>query len=80
LPLGSPIIDSVFRGGDWECAYARGHRRHTDLRMDYLEFIAGVTSHTPDKGQVIRYYGLCANAQRGKSQEDEPWALGLEDD
>jgi hypothetical protein len=27
--------------------------------MDYLEFIARVTSHIPDKGQVmIRYYGL----------------------
>jgi ribosomal protein S27E len=30
-------------------------------RMDYLEFIARVTSHIPDKGQVmIRYYGLYA--------------------
>jgi hypothetical protein len=29
-------------------------------RMDYLEFIARVTSHVPDKGQVtVRYYGLC---------------------
>jgi ribosomal protein S27E len=36
-------------------------------RMDYLEFIARVTSHVPDKGQVmIRYYGLYANAHRGK--------------
>ena len=34
-------------------------------RMDYLEFIARVTSHIPDKGQVmIRYYGLYANAHR----------------
>ena len=33
-------------------------------RMDYLEFIARVTSHIPDKGQVmVRYYGLYANAQ-----------------
>jgi hypothetical protein len=32
-----------------------------------LEFIARVTSHIPDKGQVmIRYYGLYANAHRGK--------------
>jgi len=30
-------------------------------RMDYLEFIARVTSHIPDKAQVmIRYYGLYA--------------------
>ncbi|MBN2408551.1 MAG: transposase, partial [Candidatus Aminicenantes bacterium] len=28
--------------------------------MDYLEFIARVVSHIPDKGQVtVRYYGLC---------------------
>ncbi len=31
-------------------------------QMDYLEFIARVTSHIPDKGQVmIRFYGLYAN-------------------
>jgi hypothetical protein len=36
-------------------------------RMDYLEFIARVTSHIPDKGQVtVCYYGLYANAHRGK--------------
>jgi len=36
-------------------------------RMDSLEFIARVTSHIPDKGQVtVRYYGLYANAYRGK--------------
>ncbi|MFH1313746.1 MAG: transposase [Candidatus Eisenbacteria bacterium] len=30
--------------------------------MDYLEFIARVTTHIPDKGQMIRYYGLYSNA------------------
>ena len=36
-------------------------------RMDDLEFIARVVSHIPDKGQVTaRYYGLYANAHRGK--------------
>jgi ribosomal protein S27E len=36
-------------------------------RMDYLEFIARVVSHIPDKGQVtVRYYGLYANAHLGK--------------
>ena len=40
-------------------------------RMDYLEFIARVTSHIPDKGQVmIRYYGLYSNAHRGKMQKE----------
>jgi hypothetical protein len=38
--------------------------------MDYPEFIARVTSHIPDKGQVmIRYYGLYANAHRGKMRK-----------
>jgi len=33
--------------------------------MDYLEFIARVTSHIPDKGQVmVRYYGLYAHIYR----------------
>jgi len=36
--------------------------KHSSEResMDYMEFIARVTSHIPDKGQVmVRYYGLC---------------------
>ena len=38
--------------------------------MDYLEFIARVTSHIPDKGQVmVRYYGLYSNAHRGKMRK-----------
>ena len=38
--------------------------------MDYLEFIARVTSHIPDKGQVmVRYYGLYANAHIYRSPE-----------
>jgi len=35
--------------------------------MDYLEFIARLSSHIPDKGQaMVRYDGLSANAHRGK--------------
>ena len=31
-----------------------------ETRIDYLEFIARMTSHIPDKGRVtVRYYGLC---------------------
>jgi len=41
-------------------------------RMDYLRFIARVTSHIPDKGQVtLSYYGLYANAHRGKQRKAE---------
>ena len=52
--------------------------------MDYLEFIARVTSHIPDKGQVmIRYYGLYSNAHRGKVRKTQEKAnpyLILEED
>ena len=38
--------------------------------MDYLEFIARVASHIPDKGQVmVRYYGLYADAHIYRSSE-----------
>jgi hypothetical protein len=47
--------------------YRYGQDRAEQEMMDYLEFIARVTSHIPDKGQVlVRYYGLYANAHRGK--------------
>ena len=48
--------------------------------MDYLEFIARVTSHIPDKGQVmVRYSGLYANAHRGKVKKESqsPTALRI---
>jgi len=48
-------------------AYRYGQAAREKETMDYLEFIARVTSHIPDKGQVtVRYYGLYANAHRGK--------------
>jgi len=48
-------------------SYRYGKEPKETERMDYLEFIARVTSHIPDKGQVtVRYFGLYANAHRGK--------------
>jgi len=61
------------------------HSRHgsQEESMDYLEFIARVTSHIPDKGQVmIRYYGLYSNAHRGKIRKagaDPSYPLIAED-
>jgi len=50
--------------------YQYGDARLKEEQMDYLEFIARVTSHIPDKGQVmVRYYGLCSNAHRGKMRK-----------
>jgi len=47
--------------------YRYGKQAKEMERLDYLEFIARVSSHIPDKGQVtVRYYGLYANAHRGK--------------
>jgi hypothetical protein len=56
-----------------------GAEQETEV-MDYLEFIARVTAHIPDKGQVmVRYCGLYANAHRGKVKKASlsPSALRL---
>ena len=53
-----------------QVVYQYGKHSGETKYMDYLEFIARVTSHIPDKGQVmIRYYGLYANAHRGKKKK-----------
>jgi hypothetical protein len=60
--------------------YQYGKEAKETERMDYLEFIARVTSHILDKGQVtIRYFGLYANAHRGKVKKASqmPVALGM---
>ena len=50
--------------------YQYGKHSGETEHMDYLEFVARVTSHIPDKGQVmVRYYGLYANAHRGKMRK-----------
>ncbi|MEE9152374.1 MAG: transposase, partial [Thermoplasmata archaeon] len=55
-------------GGKVRYQYGKG--RAEEEWMDYLEFIARVTSHIPDKGQVmVRYYGLYSNAHRGKMRK-----------
>ena len=63
------------RSGVSKVCYRYGKGAAELETMDYLEFIARVTSHIPDKGQVmVRYFGLDANAHRGKvgkSEEDE---------
>jgi hypothetical protein len=47
--------------------YGHGENGAELETTDYLEFIARVISHIPEKGQVmVRYYGPYANAHRGK--------------
>jgi hypothetical protein len=49
-----------FSEKEGQVCYRYGKEARDLERMDYLEFIARVTSHIPDKGQVtVRYYGLC---------------------
>jgi len=63
-----------------QVCYRYGKEAKEVERMDYLEFIARITSHIPDKGQVtVRYYGLYANAHRGKVKKwsQVPLALGM---
>jgi len=58
--------------------YRYGEKGAEQETMDYLEFIARVTSHIPDKGQVmVRYYGLSANAHRGKVRKASLLTLPL---
>ncbi len=47
--------------------YQHSRQDSQEDSMDYLKFIARVTSYIPDKGQVmVRCYGLYSNAHRGK--------------
>ena len=56
-----------------EVCYRYGEKPQEVERMDYLDFIARVTSHIPDKGQVtVRYFGLYAGAHRGKVRKRQP--------
>jgi hypothetical protein len=52
--------------------YQYGDGDTDPVEMDYLDFIARVTAHIPDKGQVmIRYYALYSNAHRGKEKKGD---------
>ena len=70
-----PILSLMrlsFDEAQGQVVYQYGKHSAESERMDYLEFIARVTSHIPDKGQVmVRYYGLYANAHRGKMKKAE---------
>jgi hypothetical protein len=68
LSLSKLTLDEAYG----QVIYQYGKHSTESERMDYLEFIARVTSHIPDKGQVmIRYYGVYANAHRGKIRKTE---------
>jgi len=57
--------------GEGKVGYRPGEKDAELEKMDYLGFIARVTSQIPDKGQVtVRYYGLYANAHRGKVRKE----------
>jgi ribosomal protein S27E len=59
-----------FLESEGRVGYRHGHDGAELERMDYLELIARVVSHIPDKGQVmVRYYGLYANTHRGKARK-----------
>ena len=58
--------------------YRYGKEDSERVEIDYLDFIARVTTHIPDKGQVmIRYYGLYSNAHRGKETKRGPTGPGV---
>lgn len=56
-------------------AFHRVCRFHDEVIQEIFthEVFARVTSHIPDKGQVmVRYYGLYSNAHRGKMRKAGP--------
>jgi len=60
-----PFLETILP--PWKVCYRYGKGAGELETIDYLEFIARVTSHIPDKGQVmVRYHGLYVNAHRGK--------------
>jgi hypothetical protein len=70
----------TFLEPEGKVGYRWGRDTADQETMDYLEFIARVTAHIPDKGQVmVRYCGLYANAHRGKVKKAiyVPVALGM---
>ena len=69
----------LFLEHEGKVGYRHGQNGAELETMDYLEFIARVTSHIPDKGQVmVRYYGLYANAHRGKVRKADRVPVALE--
>jgi hypothetical protein len=69
LALGHLAFDEDER----RVIYRYGKADDDKVEMDYLDFIACLTIHIPDKGQVmIRYYGLYSNAHRGKVRKRSP--------
>ena len=59
-----------FRETQGKVIYQYGKRDTERVEMDYLDFIARITTHIPDKGQLmIRYYGLYSNAHRGTERK-----------
>jgi hypothetical protein len=62
LALGRLAFDEA----QGKVIYRHGKADDDKMEVEYLDFIARVTTHIPDKGQVmIRYYGLYSNAHRG---------------
>jgi hypothetical protein len=58
--IAKPILALTrlsFNGTQGKVVYRYGKAGADKVEMDYLDFIARVTAHIPDKGQVmIRYY------------------------
>ena len=72
-----------FSEKEGQVCYRYGNEPKELERMDYLEFVARTTSHIPDKGQVtVRYFGLYANAHRGKVRKASlgPFPLRMVED
>jgi hypothetical protein len=80
-PIIKEVIERYLDCGNPRCGFARircpdcGEKAEEVERMDYLEFIARVTAHIPDKGQVSLEGELTSSFQR--SLRSLSFLLGL---
>jgi hypothetical protein len=73
-PDGEPKVRYLAKGTGLDHGNALEAIFHQDF--DYLEWIARLTSHIPEKGtQLVHYYGAYSNAHRGKALRCEAFTL-----
>lgn len=69
-----PKLRYLAKGGGHDQGVGAEPLLHRDF--DYLDWIARLTSHIPEKGsQLVHYYGAYSNAHRGKALRREAFVL-----
>ncbi len=78
-PSNEPKLRYLAKGDGHDRGAGADPVLHQDF--DYLEWIARLTSHIPEKGtQLVHYYGAYSNAHRGKALRREAFTLASPDE